>query len=221
MASIRLYHFPPSAPCRFALMTARTLGLNVDIKLVNLLKKEQFAEDFLKINPQHSVPTIDDSGFYLWDSHAISTYLVGKYGPKSGLYPADLKVRAAVDQNLYFDAVVLFQRIRAVCVPFIYGTASSVPNDLKQGVVDALDILDKSLLNKTWLVDEKMTVADIANAATVSNAVVVGYDLSKHPNVAAWFNCCKNTIKGFDENLKGADEFRALVQANHPAPLFP
>ncbi|XP_026281043.1 glutathione S-transferase 1-1 [Frankliniella occidentalis] len=221
MASIVLYHFPPSAPCRFALMTARMLGLNVNIKLVNLLKKEQYEPEFLKINPQHSVPTITDDGFHLWESHAISTYLVGKYGRESGLYPLDLKLRASVDQQLYFDAVVLFQRIRALCVPFIYGTASSVPDDVKKGVVDAIDILDTSLSNKTWLVGDKITLADIANVATLCNAEVVGYDLSKHRNVADWFDRCKTTIKGFDENLKGVAEFGALVRANHPAPLFP
>ncbi|KAJ1526063.1 hypothetical protein ONE63_009229 [Megalurothrips usitatus] len=221
MSSIVLYHFPPSAPCRFALMTARTLGLDVEIKKVNLLQKEQFKEEFLKINPQHSVPTIQDGDFTIWDSHAISTYLVGKYGEGSSLYPHDLRERALVDQKLYFDATVVFTRIRAVCVPFIYGSATSVPDDLKKSVVDALELLDTFLKGKTWLVGEKLTLADIANAASVSNAEVVGYDLSQHPNVNSWYERCKSSIKGFDENLKGAADFAALIKVNHPGPLFP
>lgn len=58
-------------------------------------------------------------------------------------------------------------------VPFIYGTASSVPEDLKRSVADAFEIFDTLLKGKTWLVGERLTVADIANAATVSNAEVV------------------------------------------------
>ncbi|XP_034240494.1 glutathione S-transferase 1-like isoform X2 [Thrips palmi] len=221
MPSVLLYHFPPSAPSRFALMTMRTLGIDVEIKNLNLLQKEQFNEEFLKINPQHCVPTIDDDGFYLWDSHAIATYLVGKYGQDSGLYSEDLKERAKVDSMLYFEATVLFARLRALCVPFIFGSASSVPEDLKLNVKDAFNTLNTLLNGKTWLVGERLTVADIANAAAVSNAVVVGYNLSQHPNVDPWYKRCQTSIKGFEENLKGADDFVALIKKNYSAPLFP
>lgn len=202
-------------------MTARMLDLDVQIKNVNLLQKEQFREDFVKINPQHCVPTIEDGGFYLWDSHAISTYLVGKYGQNTDLYPQDLKERAAVDQKLYFEATVLFARLRAICVPFIFGSATSVPEDLKKSVKDAFEILEAFLKEKTWLVGEKLTLADIANAASVSNAKVIGYNLCQHPNVHAWYERCKTTIKGFEENLLGADEFWTMIQLKHPDPLFP
>lgn len=57
-------------------------------------------------------------------------------------------------------------------VPFIYGTATSVSDDLKKSMKDALDILDTFLDGKSWLVGENLTLADIANAATVSNAEV-------------------------------------------------
>lgn len=40
----------------------------MQIKEVNLFAKEQLAPEFIAKNPQHCVPTIDDSGFCLWES---------------------------------------------------------------------------------------------------------------------------------------------------------
>lgn len=68
------------------------------------------------MNPQHTVPTLDDDGFYIWDSHAISTYLVGKYGKDDSLYPRDLHKRAIIDQRLHFDSGILFPRLGAIVV---------------------------------------------------------------------------------------------------------
>lgn len=61
-----------------------------------------------QMNPQHTVPTLDDDGYILWDSHAINAYLVEKYGKDDSFYPKDLKKRGIVDQRLHFDTGVLF-----------------------------------------------------------------------------------------------------------------
>lgn len=72
------------------------------------------------MNPQHTVPTLDDDGFYIWDSHAISAYLIGKYAKDDSLYPKDLQKRAVIDQRLHFDSGILFPRLGAIVVSY-YG----------------------------------------------------------------------------------------------------
>merc|ERR1711911_17935 len=100
---VDLYSMAPSAPCRSVLMTAKALGVDVNVKPVNLFAGEHMTPEFLKLNPQHNVPTIDDDGFVLNESRAICTYLVRKYGKDDSLYPKDVQKRALVDQRLYFD----------------------------------------------------------------------------------------------------------------------
>ena len=36
--------------------------------------------DYLEKNPMGRVPTIEDNGLILWESHSIVRYLAGKYG---------------------------------------------------------------------------------------------------------------------------------------------
>lgn len=118
--STKLYHFNVSAPSRGALLAARLVGVPVEVIIVDLMKKEQLSESFIKINPQHCIPTLDDNGFVIWESRAIACYLADKYGKDDALYPKDVQRRAIVNQRLYFDASFVYPRIRAICVCFTF-----------------------------------------------------------------------------------------------------
>ena len=45
----KLFSIPASPPVRAVLMCAKALDLELDVVLVNLLKKEHLKEDFLKV----------------------------------------------------------------------------------------------------------------------------------------------------------------------------
>ncbi len=85
-----------------------TFNLNLTYFKINLISIK-------KINPAHTVPTIVDDGFTLWESRAIIQYLCNKYAPDSDLYPKDPKERAKVDRMLNFD-MSSFANIREAIV---------------------------------------------------------------------------------------------------------
>lgn len=142
--------------------------------------------DFVEKNPQHTVPCLDDNGHVLTDSHAISTYLVSKYGSTSAtdvdddnndnqttntasLLPADAFGRALVDCRLHFNNGTLYSRFYRLCSPVFRGLAS---NGLDKGhfncLLESLDILEKFLSPTDWLAGEQMTVADLCCVTTVA-----------------------------------------------------
>lgn len=56
MSKLTLYYTPISPLSRSCLLLARYLKLDLDIISVDLEAREQYSEEFLKINPEHKVP---------------------------------------------------------------------------------------------------------------------------------------------------------------------
>ena len=114
--TIEIHAMPGSAPSRIAHMTAEVLGIDYKYVLCDLQEGDHFKPEYLKINPQHTVPTLVDDGFVVTESRPIATYLCGKYGKDDKLYPKDLGVRATVDSRLFFDIGSFYKACVVDCV---------------------------------------------------------------------------------------------------------
>ncbi|CAH2089302.1 unnamed protein product [Euphydryas editha] len=211
--SPKLYHFPISAPSRGAVLAAKVIGVPVEIKIIDLIKKEQYNESFIKINPQHCVPTLDDDGFVIWESRAIACYLADKYGKNDEIYPKDLQRRAIVNQRLYFDSSFLYPRIRAICYPIIYDGVTEIKNKLKEDLNTTLGFLNQFLEGNKWVAGEHLTIADTSILASLSSILEVGWDISQFSNIERWLKDCAS-IPGYEENLEGAKTFGSIVKKN-------
>lgn len=51
---IDLYYTPASAPCRSVMMTAKVVGVELNLKPLDLMAGEQMKPEFMAINPQHN-----------------------------------------------------------------------------------------------------------------------------------------------------------------------
>nr|WGO51740.1 glutathione S-transferase delta 3 [Ectropis grisescens] len=179
---LTLYYMVGSAPCHQVLLTARALGLELQHKTLNLMAKEQLAPEYVKINPQHTVPTLTDDDFSLWESRTISRYLVNKYGAGSSLYPQDARARAVVDQRLDFDFGTLYQRFADYFYPQIMEGKEADPAKLKK-LEEALGFLDIFLDGSKYVAGSQPTIADFAIVATIATFDVVGINMKAYSNV--------------------------------------
>lgn len=127
MVKLTLYGVNPSPPVRAVKLTLAALQLPYEFVNVNISGQEQLSEEYLKKNPEHTVPTLEDDGNYIWDSHAIIAYLVSKYADSDALYPRDLLQRAVVDQRLHFETGVVFANgIKAITKPLFFNCLYSL-----------------------------------------------------------------------------------------------
>lgn len=209
---IDFYYLPGSAPCRSVLLTAKALDLDLNLKLTDLMTGEHLTPEFIKINPQHTIPTIDDNGFALWESRAIITYLVNAYGKDDSLYPKNPKKRALVDQRLYFDIGTLYARFADYYYPVFFSGAASDPAKMEK-INDAMKFLDTFLEGQKYAAGSSLTVADLALVATISTFDVVGYELSPYKNITRWFANLKATAPGYKEaNEDGCTAFKQMLE---------
>jgi glutathione S-transferase len=111
-----LYFTSGSPPSAASLLLARILDLDIEVRIVDLVVGDQHKPAFLKLNPRHKVPVLVDGDFVLTESRAILAYLVNSRGGESSLYPSDPKERAVVDQQLYYDATVVFPSLSELVV---------------------------------------------------------------------------------------------------------
>jgi len=212
---VTLYHFPFSGPSRAALLAAKAVGLDLDVHTVDLLAKEQLKPDFLKVNPQHTVPTLVDSDFVVWDSHAIGPYLVNTYGKDDSLYPKDPRKKAIVDQRLQFDCGTLYPRLRKIAYPVLFQGEDQVYEEHKTALDEALGFLDVFLEGNNFVAGDKLTIADCCLAATVSSIAAIGWSIEPYANVSNWISRCALEIPDYaNANQAGADMYGKAFKKN-------
>lgn len=168
------------------------------------------------MNPQHTVPTLDDNGKYIWDSHAINTYLVDKYGNSDDhpLYPKDLYTRARIDQRLHFDSGVLFSSLAAVIRSVLLHGASELDQKLLQNAYAALETLNTFLAVDPYLVGDNLTVADLSTICGVTQfEALLSLDATKYPNIFAWIQRLKELPYFYEINTINIAEFKPIFEA--------
>ncbi|XP_017102850.2 glutathione S-transferase D7 isoform X1 [Drosophila bipectinata] len=212
-----LYYLPPSPPCRSILLLAKMLGLDFELKIVNILEGEQLKPDFVAMNPQHCVPTMNDEGLVLWESRAILSYLVAAYAKSDELYPTDIRVRALVDQRLQFDLGTLYMRLTDYYFPTMF-IGAPLDEGKRAKLAEAVGWLNIILEGKQYSAAEHFTIADLTLLVTVSQLEAFEFELRPYKHIRQWLDRCKDHMAPYDyEELNAskatllADMFKAKM----------
>lgn len=145
--------------------------------------------EYLGMNPTGLVPTIDDDGFTLWESHTIVRYLCAKHSAGS-LWPTDLKARA--DAERWMDWAFSFQRAMRdvfwglIRTPADKRNAKAIEDGVKQSV-ELAALLDKVLADKPYVAGAAFTMGDIPIGCEVQRYLRVPIERPALPKLQAWF----------------------------------
>ncbi|CAO1321603.1 unnamed protein product [Diamesa serratosioi] len=209
--SLVLYYSPISPPARACLFTIRKLNLHVTVINVDLFASEQLEDDFVKLNPVAKVPVLMDDGFVVCESRAIMAYLVNAKKPGHSLYPNNPKVRAKIDEQLYYDATVIFEDNADVIRPIFTDDVKIIPEKKEKKIMENMAKLDAMLFEKNWVASVNPSIADISILSNIAQIKYCGFDFSHYTNILAWYQRCK-LLPGFDENEAGAKELGNLFK---------
>lgn len=151
-------------------------------------------EWYTALNPVGGIPTLDDDGVVVAESHAILRYLADREA-RDDLYPAGYRDRAAVDVFLDRFAITFrpaFFRYESPALGFVPGKGmlGGEPRlDELSGVVEkiapTLELLD-NVIGGSGFALGRFTIADVAAAPILFRTTKTGLDLGRFPNLARW-----------------------------------
>ncbi len=191
---MRLYLFPPSSRSLGVVALKNHLAIDCELTPVDLGRGDQRAPEYVALNPNRKVPTLEDEGFVVWEANAILFYLASKR-PERGLWPADLRGQADVLrwlawQSAHWDAesigMVTFEKNSKV----VLGLAAPDPAFVARGAENFArfaSVLDDHLKGESWIIGERLTIADFSIGALVPTAVRCGLPIDHFCEIRRWY----------------------------------
>jgi glutathione S-transferase len=186
-----LYGVPPSRAARVTWL-ASELGIDLDVKPVNIMEGEHKKPEFTAINVLQQIPAFTDDDVSMGESLAITLYLSRKY--TADVCPKSLAEEAAVLQWTMIAASVDGQ------VAPIMTHRIMLPEDKRdnEAVEKTMKALKRALAGverhlaagNDYLVGNRLTVADINMAGATSVLHFTGLSADIGPHFLAWLARC-------------------------------
>ncbi|WP_017462375.1 glutathione S-transferase N-terminal domain-containing protein [Dyella ginsengisoli] len=196
---LQLYSLATPNGVKVSIMLEET-GLPYEAHRIDIMKNESQLPEFLALNPNGKIPAIlDPDGpggepLALFESGAILLYLAEKSGR---FLPADPARRWETIQWVFFQMAAIGPMFGQV--GFFHKFAGREYEDkrpLERYVAESqrlLGVLDARLDDRTWLMGDDYTIADIATAGWVRN--LIGFyearelvQFHRYAHVAAWLD---------------------------------
>ena len=145
--------------------------------------------EYMAMNPNSVVPTINDDGFVLWESNVIVRYLCAKHSP-GRLWPLDPQVRADVERWMDWQQTSFNGPLTQV----FWGTVrepGAVPADeiekarARLGVTTSM--LEARLDGRAWLSGAEFGMADLVLASGVYRWLNLPVERPARPRLEAYY----------------------------------
>ena len=218
---MKLYMHPVSMTSRPVRLFIAENKIPVEEVLVDVMTGEHLQPPYATLNPNCLIPMIEDGDLRLTESSAILKYLADKIG--SPAYPKDLKARAKVNEMMDWINTNFYRDWGYnLCYPQLFPHLKRRSDEaqaatLEFGKTNAkrwLQLLNDYWIgpNKTYLIGDKISIADYFGSGVVTLGEIIGVDFSPYPNVQRWLAAIKKTpnwdkineaFNGLREAVKG------------------
>ena len=156
---------------------------------------ESRSPEYLRVNPNGHIPSLDDDGFILWESLAINMYLAENYAG-APLWPSGTREHARVYQWSLWAANEIEPRIVSIAKGLSQKSPDPVAVEAGLGqLAAALRVLEDEL-HYPYLLGDIFTVGDLNLASTLREpgedgiSGIAAIDLAPFPYIARWLDRC-------------------------------
>ncbi|KAJ4458492.1 putative DNA replication licensing factor Mcm3 [Paratrimastix pyriformis] len=197
--SLKLWTYPNGTRAAKALICAKYYNIPVEIPAGFEMGVTNKTPEFLAKNPMGKVPVLETPQGCVFESHAIARFFArGRpAGSNVFLYGRNDVEAAQIDQWLDFIQTEVDSHI-GQWLGQIFGYAQFNPKFLqeaKKNLGSILQVPERHLLTRTFMVGERLTLADICLACELKGIFETVYDEAARrsiPNLTRWFLTCVN-----------------------------
>jgi len=191
-----IYSYPNNPRVAKALIAAQYNDVKVDVKTDIEMGKFNKTPAYLAKFPFGKVPGFESKDGNLYESNAIA-YYIASLKKESGLLgenpiqAAQIQQYICMSDNEIVPPLAQWLMPIAGFIPFNKGAFNKAQEDVKK----FMTILNNVLLRKTFLVGERITLADITVFCSLLQAYQRIFDptyRADYPNVNRWFNTLAN-----------------------------
>ena len=184
---LTLFDYLPSQNAWKVRLLLNHLGRPYRTEIVSIFEGKGRTEAYLAANPTGTVPAIRlDDGRMLAESNAILAYLADG----TPYLPGDSFERAKVQQWLHFEQ----ERVESVIGSLRYWTltgklATHPPEFVemkRKAALRTLGILENEFSSRSFLANDRYSIADMSVFAYGSRAEEAGISLEPYPHFRAW-----------------------------------
>ncbi len=147
--------------------------------------------EYRAMNPNGLVPTMNDSGFVLWESNAIIRYLARQYGAGS-LYPKDTKSLAIAEQWMEWMKTTLNPGFFPIFWQLVRTDKEKQDLSLVQRAMATtaknLGILETGLDGREFVAGNALTIGDVALGPLFYRYFNLPLNRPSLPNVENWYS---------------------------------
>src|SRR5918997_6657315 len=198
-SDVKLYTFFRSSASYRVRIAVNLKGLTYDPAFISLPKNEQTRPEYLKVNPQGRVPTLDLDGTILIQSPAILEYLEEAH-PEPALLPRDPVMRAKVRAVAAVIGCDIHPLNNSGTLAYLKGKMgqdeASVNAWYAHWVVEGFNAIERLIEPGPFAFGDKPTLADLYLVPQVYNARRFKVPLDDYPKIAAVDGAC-NRLEAF------------------------
>ncbi len=188
--TLRIWGRPNSINVQKVVWTCEELGVPYDRTDAGGAFGIVATPEYKAMNPNSVVPVIDDDGFILWESNAITRYLAAKHGAGT-LWPSDLRVRADADRWMDWQCTEYSPRMRLafwnlIRTPKEKQDAAAI-EESRAGSEAMTAILDAALAGRTFIAGDHFTMGDIPIGVAVHRWLNLPLRREARPALEAYY----------------------------------